>query len=299
MPYIQHSWNPQSGPIEVMNEPQEQHNTVTRDDKEDALFDMSRLMPTLDIRPLVRRMYKGLSEDLHVDRKSNVNYTLNLSGIVGEDPSTWAYTPIESISRMYYGKTLGFKVRMMCTIDPNEETSSTIQDLTCRVFYLPQDLGIVSTTRTVTSALPNLNSFVSPMVASIIGDPPLPLTIVSRNTDTQTIVYEFVVPDTSFFKFLGGPDKFYNFSGSTAHPKLAISDFGNLVFQFSNTTNKVITFHVEMFFGLTDESRLGFHSIAPPVKVAKYDAYYLGTDTVVHDPATATLNPFTYYGGIP
>lgn len=299
MPYIQHSWNPQSGPIEVMNEPQEQNNTVTRDDKEEALFDMSRLMPTLDIRPLIRRMYKGLSEDLHVDRKSNINYTLNLSGIVGEDPTTWAYTPIESISRMYYGKTLGYKVRMMCTVDPTEDTSSTIQDLTCRVFYLPQDLGIISTTRTVTSALPNLNSFVSPMVASIIGDPPLPLTIVSRNTDTQTIVYEFVVPDTSFFKFLGGPDKFYNFAGSTAYPKLAISDFGSLVFQFSNTTNKEIRFHIEMFFGLTDESRLGFHSIAPPVKVAKYDAYYLGTDTVVNDPATATLNPFTYYGGIP
>ena len=299
LPYLQHSWNPQSGPIEVMNEPQEQNNLVTRDGKDEALQDMSRLMPTLDIRPLIRRMYKGLSEEISVDRKTNVNYTLNLSGIVGEDPTTWAYTPIESLSRMYYGKTLGYKVRLMCTINPDEESSDTIQDLVCRVYYLPQDLGIVSTTRTVTSALPNLHSFVSPMVASIIGDPPLPLSIVSRHTDTKTITYEFVVPDTSFFKFLGGPDKFYNFSGSTSFPKLAISDFGNLVFQFSNTTNKTIKFHAEMFFGLTDESRLGFHSIAPAVKVAKYDAYYLGTNTIINDPASATLNPYTYYGGIP
>jgi hypothetical protein len=50
---------PQSGTVKVMNEPQEQSHTTRVDDKLPNLTHMTRLMPTLDIRHFLRRMYKS------------------------------------------------------------------------------------------------------------------------------------------------------------------------------------------------------------------------------------------------
>lgn len=297
--YSPHSWLPQSGPIEVMNEPQKQDNVTYDDDKSNNLNNLERLMPTLDLRPLVRRMYKADSSRSIIARQASNNFQINLSGLVGEDPASWAFTPVEILSRMYYGKSVGFKFRVECTLINESESNINMNALNMRATYLPQDLGIISTTKTVTSAIPNLNSFVQPLVSSVIGYPPLPLTTNSRERTISSVTFEFIVPDTSFFQYLGGPDKFRDFSGSILLPKLAISDFGSVVLQFVNTGGFDITYQMELYVSLTDESRFGHHSMAPPFVVYKHDAYYLGTDTIIQDPAVADLNPFTYFGGIP
>lgn len=297
--YSPPSWLPQSGPIEVMNEPQIQDNVTYDDNKANNLNNLERLMPTLDIRPLIRRMYKADSERFEIAKQASSNFQVNLSGIVGEDPSTWAFTPVEILSRMYYGKSVGFKFRIDCTLINEGESNINLNSLNMRATYLPQDLGIVSTTKTVTAAVPNLNSFVQPLISSVLGYPPTPLTTNARQRTVSSVTFEFIVPDTSFFKFLGGPDKFRNFAGSAVLPKLAISDFGSVILQFVNTGGFDMVFQMEMYVSLTDESRMGYHSMAPPFIVYKHDAYYLGTDEVIQDPAVANLNPFTYFGGIP
>jgi hypothetical protein len=286
----------QSGSITVMNEPQKQTHTTRVDEKSQNLTHMTRLMPTLDIRPFIRRMYKSQVFTSALEPTQTSNISLPLSSFLGEIPSQSNYTPIETFSRMYYGKTVGFKFRALFTlVNAREDQVTDIDFLSLRVYYVPQNLNALTNLKTVASATVNLNAFSSPF--NTTDGIPLPFQIISKESTTTHLVYEFSVPDTSFYKFMGGPKKFYNF-GNVGVPDLAQSDFGHIVLQFTNLTrDKNLEFSMELFVGLTDESRMGYHTIAPPFKVFKNTAAYNGSDVDPNDPASSIRNPYLYRGG--
>lgn len=286
--------------MKVMNEPQKQDKEHVVDTKEEQLTHMTRLMPILDIRPYIRRMYKSDVTAVQVSPLDTFNTTLRLGALLGEDPNFWRYTPIESFSRMYYGKSVGFKFRLMLTINaviPDERVTD-IDDIGVRVYYLPQNVNNITTTRTIVSAPCNTPYFPNPHQPSDDAVA-LPFQIVGKESNRTHVIYEFVVPDTSFYKFMGGPDKFRNFNLAGSIPVLSQADFGSLVIQYTNL-NRNLNFEgtQELFIGLTDESRFGFHVIAPGVRVYKGDkSLYLGTNTSFADPTNVNLNPFIYRGG--
>jgi hypothetical protein len=288
---------PQSGTVKVMNEPQKQSHTTRVDDKEPSLSHMTRLMPTLDIRHFLRRMYKSQVYEATADPNTTSNVFLPLSSFLGEDPSLWNYTPIETFSRMYYGKSPGFKFRVMVTItNITSETVSDVDLLNLRIYYIPQNLNAIVNSKVITAAPPNPNTFTSPF--SPTDGIPLPFQIIGKESNKVHVVYEFAVPDTSFYKFMGGPNKFYSFSGTSNPPSLAQTDFGTIALQFTNLS-RVFPAHFtsELFVGLTDESRFGYHTLAPPFVVYKAGATYSGTNLSNNAAATATRNPFIYRGG--
>lgn len=291
-------WKKQSGTVEVMNKPQEQHPEVRREDPMSNLGHFSRLKPNLDIRPLVRRMYKSATESTEIPSNSYLNAQLPLASFVGEQPWFWAYSPIETISRMYYGKNLGFKIRLVFHIPGyNDNLVANIDNLAIRVYYVPQNLGILSTDKTVTRSGVNDTSFQPFSIPSSQGEVPLTASLVARDKTTKSVTYEFVIPNTSFFKFMGSPDKFRNFAASTPVSYLATQDFGAMLIQINNPNAQTASLSIETFVGLTDESRFGFHSIAPVFTVEKKAAYYLGSDTDPAAPPPATLNNYIYRGG--
>lgn len=287
----------QSGAIKVMNEPQHQDNALRCDSKDDQLAHMSRLMPTLDVRHFLRRMYKSQAFTADLDPMNTVNTSVPLSSFLGESPSVWNYTPIETFSRMYYGKSVGFKFRCVISlIKTDEQTITEVDSLNLRLYYVPQNLNALTSQKIVASALPNLNSVGSP-IGSSFGTP-LPFQIVSKDSTTKRMVYEFSVPDTSFYKFMGGPNKFYNFDSNLNISELSQNDFGTVIFQFTNTSGqKVARYSFELFIGLTDESRFGYHTMAPPFLVFKTGSTYLGSDTSSNDVVPYFLNPKIYRGG--
>lgn len=288
----------QSGTVKVMNEPQVQSHVTRVDSKEPNLSHMTRLMPSLDIRHFIRRMYKSSVYENTFEPSSTSNVVLPLASVLGEDPSNWFYTPIETFSRMYYGKTAGFKFRLLVTnnqVTP-EETVDHIDLLNLRVYYIPQNIVALTNTKTAAAAGVNTSAFASPFVPS--ESIPLPFQIIGKESTTSHVVYEFSVPDTSLYKFMGGPNKFYDFSSIANVPSLAQADFGSVVIQFTNLSRvKPVRATIETFVGLTDESRFGFHTIAPPLVVYKPSALYTGTDTNPGTPLPAVLNPFVYRGG--
>jgi hypothetical protein len=288
---------PQSGTVKVMNEPQEQSHTTRVDDKLPNLTHMTRLMPTLDIRHFLRRMYKSQVYESLIEPNSTNNVFLPLSSFLGEDPSVWNYTPIETFSRMYYGKSPGFKFRVMVTnTNITPETIPDIDLLNLRVYYVPQNLNAIVSTKVIAAATPNPNTFTSPFNPT--DGIPLPFQIIGKESNKAHVVYEFAVPDTSFYKFMGGPNKFYNFSGTSNPPSLAQTDFGTIALQFTNLSRVLpAQFTTELFVGLTDETRFGYHTLAPPFVVYKAGATYNGTNSSNSAPATATRNPFVYRGG--
>jgi len=287
----------QTGSLKVMNEPQKQTHVYGVDSKEQNLGHMTRLMPNLDIRNYIRRMYKSQVYQVEIGQNSTNNVLLPLASFVGEDPANWNYTPIETFSRMYYGKTVGFKFRCMITLTDidSDTTLDDVDFLNLRVYYLPQNLNALATTKIVGAAPPNSSAFTGPF-APTLGIP-LPFQILAKETTSTHVVYEFLIPDTSFYKFMGGPMKFNDFAGSSIVTALAQADFGTIVMQLTNLArNKVGIASVEMFTGLTDESRFGYHSMAPPFRVFKATAFYSGTNSSAGDPVTATLNPYVYKG---
>lgn len=292
-----HSFVPQSGKVTVMNEPQHQTHTTRVESKDQNLTHMSRLMPILDIRPFVRRMYKSQVYEAALEPASTNNGVVKLSSFIGEAVNDWNYTPIETFSRMYYGKTVGFKFRCIITLNSvSNESLSNVDLLNFRLYYLPQSVNALTNSKVVASALTNVNSFL-PVLDSTIGIP-LPFQIVGKDSTSTSVIYEFSVPDTSFYKFMGGPNKFYDFDSNAQPTPLAQSDFGTVVLQFTNLSkDKSAIYNFELFVGLTDETRFGYHAMAPPFIVYKESASYLGTNTSPTTPSTKVLNPFIYKGG--
>ena len=287
----------QSGSIKVMNEPQKQSHVTRIETKEPQMLHMSRLMPTLDIRHFIRRMYKSQVYTQSLEPSSTKNIAIPLASYLGEMPNSWNYTPIETFSRMYYGKSVGFKFRAVVSLkEINNEVINNVDLLNLRIYYLPQNVNALTNTKIVGAATPHLTSFMDPF--SPTDGIPLPFQIISSESTTTHMVYEFAIPDTSFYKFMGGPNKFYNFSSSNVLPYLAQCDFGSIIVQFTNLAGNVpAKFSMELFVGLTDESRMGYHTAAPPFNVYKGTAFYLGDNVSSLNPPSSALNPFIYRGG--
>lgn len=283
--------------IRVMNEPQKQQNVTRMDDQSLNLGHMNRLMPTLDIRPFIRRMYKTQTFSFQQAPDTYSTTALPLAGFIGEDPSFASYSPIETFSRMYYGKTTGFKFRIAVSLDKiMDDTVKDVSQLPLRVYYLPQNLNSFTPTRTILGAAPSPIAIPSGLVTS--KGVPLPFQIVEKESNGSRAVYEFSIPDTSFYKFMGGPNKFYPLTSGAILPTLSQSDFGNLLISIENISSQYTAVaSLEFFVGLTDESRFGYHVMAPPFLVSKEESLYLGTNDNSTTPPLSALNPFIYRGG--
>jgi hypothetical protein len=288
------NWKPQASTIKVMNEPQKQEFESHGSNPEANATHSTRMLPTIDIRPLIRRMYKTSSNPLVLQSQDFEVVSIPLSSFIGENPAYWNYSPIETISRMYYGKTVGFKFRVAIT---SEDSTQDLTHLGFRVYYVPQNLTINYVTKTVLGSLVNTAAFPSPLELSNIGEIPFTNITLPHHSSAGQEVYEFTIPDTSYYKFMGSPNKFYNFDSNDVSPLLSTSDFGDIILQYSNKTDKTMNIVTEFYIGLTDESRFGFHAIAPPFKVEKKTSYYLGDGETAIANISATPNSYIYYGG--
>lgn len=286
-------WKGQVGDaLTVMNQPQFQSYNAAGQVDQSSIKCNTRLLPNVDIRPLIRRLYKTTTYTTSVPSGETNKLLIPLSSFVGENPANINFTPIDLLSKMFYGKTVGFKFRLLLT--PNQFNFKA-DGLNARVYYLPQGVGIDANSNTITATSTNLLSFANPNTTSVIGEVPLTYIVSPAESSNGQIILEFSVPDTSFYKFMGSPNKFLD--ATSAPSLLSTADFGSLVFQITNTSAEKCNFTYELFVGLTDESRLGFHCIAPPFSINKTHAFYLGSSTNPNATVPIIPNPFIYKGG--
>lgn len=229
--------------LQVMNEPQT--NSVLEGSSTDIDIKenhQERLFSPIDIRPLIRRMYQN--HTLRIEEGENV---IDLKEYIGEKMTSRAITPLQMVAGMYYGKSAGLKIKIR-TVDfsPDDDSSLT-------VFYVPPQCNISSDGFLRESTISTRDEF-SPLLYGGAGYPVPFLEIAHQSRGPK--LYEFVVPNTNLYKFIGGPEKFNDFSNSN----LSIASFGTLLI-YTTTATKI-----NLFIGMTDESRLGFHSIAPIIR---------------------------------
>jgi len=248
---------------EVMNRPSDQR-PLLQHSAFDTEIEGTRLVPLVDVRPLIRRFQVAFSRQVTIPSMSNI-YTdvIDLAPLIAEAFGTLAGSNA-IIPALYYGKNPGLKFKVKVT--PNAITN--IQFVAPNMFFNNTVTPPVLTRTQPVGPFPYPNNF--PDLAPGSGTAqtyPLPGVEMPAQwnlftaQDSSEALYEFVVPNTSILKFIGGPEKM-----SSTNPTQVVSpcsDMGNVMISFNGNPGDVITYTV--YYAFTDETRLGFQVIAPVV----------------------------------
>jgi hypothetical protein len=303
------SWQPQSG-NKVMNEPQPQDVDILEDHKQLLQNHCDRLRPTIDIRPYIRRMYLSVDRSIKMDGpfgQKTIFYPL--STFMGEFPFAPSWNDnvvrrtLQTVSNMYYGNSVGFKFHVQVLPNRFENTSVTdIRDgLNVNAFYVPPGINIIGKTLTLPttyySQFPNTDAFQGDW------DKVPEVTYISQPTsnNNQSIDLEFSIPNITWYKFMGSMYKYLTpkqiIATKADKNTISTSDYGYLVLRFENKNLPIVevpTFNLRIYTGLTDESRFGFHTIAPAFNIVKgkYDVYQASLNI----PTNSDLPKSLYFG---
>lgn len=296
--------------LEVMNEPQKQKDDDMKKDTVVDLNHIDRLKPNVDVRPYIRRMYKHFGGAVSLTQAGYYQTSFDLASILGENGanrSSFSHTPITALSNMYYGKTCGFKIKVRTTALANNAIGA-LPTYMLYAKYLPPNMHYNRDTNTVLGSPPNASIRIDdgPFTTQVDGVFPLTfqMTPITSSEYLGTNLYEFVIPDVTYYKFIGGPSKL---NAGNLLSSLSIIDYGRLVLYIYNPSSRDVDLGLEIYVGLTDESRLGYHCIAPRIEVPIYTepgietefvkTLYRGNPTSSGYPPLATLNPYLYKGG--
>jgi hypothetical protein len=238
----------ESESLNVMNEPQKQ-TPILNDPKNDTFNSEheDRLVSNVDIRPLLRRMYKVLTTNVTTADAA----IIPLSVVVGELASGSGNfrTPAEIVSSMFYGKHLGFKFKLKLRNSVG---------LIAR--FIPPNYFVDSTSSTVLSCQPLLNpdfkeNSTSANYPFTLQELPM---VNIQDAGGFSQMFEFSVPNVSFYKYIGSPAKM---TGSDK--PYSTQDLGTVVITADGEEEFEDPILINVYAGFTDESRMGYQVIAP------------------------------------
>lgn len=266
--------------LAVMNEPQSQKEILSfRDSINKDTTNEERLYSPVSIRSFIRRMYRLFKTSINTREL----YPFPLALVSGEIITNGAViSPLQMIAGMYYGKHIGFKIKIKA------QTSEL------GIFYAPpqpfiQNSGLIKRTSINTSS----TRYVSNNPDS---NYPMPFIEMPNVSNITSDLYEFIIPNKTLYKYVGSPSKMtYNLTLSSLSNE-STSDSGNVII----VNNAAETEVIEIFAGASDESRFGFHCIAPviqPISTASniITTYNGNFETNSIDPPVSPLNNFLYY----
>jgi hypothetical protein len=286
---------------QVMNLPSDQSSLLSHSSKVIDIDD-SRLVPLVDIRPLIRRFQVGTGGTVAIVADSALNSVkISLASLICESFGS----PRGSnglIPAMYYGSNPGLKFKLKIS----GGTLNNVQFVAPSMFV--NGSGISAAFYKTVPNFTNTYGY-SDLTGSGLGTYPLPALEAPTYfylgpSDPGMNEYEFSIPNTSILKFIGGPEKMG--TGFNFEPVSPCSDLGNLVLNFSGTTGLDISY--SLYYAYTDETRFGYHTIAPTfsmsfvlVGTGSGQPYYntpdgIPTTTVGLPPMT--LNSFLYYSNL-
>lgn len=259
--------------MKVMNQPQKQNDKMDEEGEENYV---NRLQKIDSVRDFIRRVYNvhKFSREL----QPGYNYIVfDLDPLMNESPnyltSLWD-SPLRAISSMYYGKFPSFKFQLR-TVSFKNQDNVDANSLVTSVFYFPQDQ--------YSYALQGLmyGSVMNETVASIVLsdqniDYPVPYQSLPIFWNSLIHSHEFAVPNTSLFKFVGGPKKNTNNYVEPTY-KFATQDCGSLVVVLFNPYDTPFPIEMMLNVGAGDECRLGFHSVAPLVEIPVAGSEFINT----------------------
>jgi hypothetical protein len=249
--------------------------------------------PLVSVRDLVRRFQYCETYQLGFPAYGADLWTFPVSTFLGEDFSIGLVNSMTAMCGMYYGRNVGLKFKLKIV-----GASNAI------IRYLPQAIAFDTTgsgnlTKCVTTGSWNSNLGLQTENASTTGfvtglpiaEEPQHFTVNPyvhtaggvglQSNQVATSLYEFVIPNVSIFDFVGSNLRLNSaFNGNDTSNYQATADMGNIIINIpvassTGVANQAV--FVSFYVGLTDESRLGMHSLAPvfQIPVAASYAYSL------------------------
>jgi hypothetical protein len=287
--------------LEVMNEPQEQSNVLSfrRDGGEE---EFNRLMPLHDIRPLLRRITPYVSKSELIDPAADHYDVINIGTTLYRqnvgNGQFFEVTPHQLVNSMFYGRTGGIKmsVSFFNSVDQSEFSQPAILDsINLEVSFIPPNFYVDGSSGVFKSSL-IATTGLSKYLSGTGSHFPVPY-IVSRSGNAR--VYDFKVPDTNFYKFIGSPTQL---ASSNTSSNLSTGTLGYISLRFVNLSPVPQKVNYVISFAYTDETRCGFHSIAPlvqpPTDVDDQERYltpYFGTPSDASLLPSIKRNKYLYY----
>jgi hypothetical protein len=270
----------------VMNRPSTQKNLLQHSMIDEDL-DCSRLVPLTDIRPLIRRFQQGLDGSTTIPASGETKAVIPLSAMIAEAWDSYPRGSNGMLPAMFYGKNPGIKFKLKVATG----------DLKSVLFVAPNILSVPGVTGYVSRTTVN-NSNLG--WSEYTNRFPLPLsewpTVWQVAEDGLVSEFEFVVPNTTILKFIGGTEKMFSGRNPDA-TVLASSDLGQLVFSFAGSEGAVVKW--TLYYAFTDETRFGFQVIAPVIQRLTSTTTYVTPDSnsATTFPAVAN-NPYVYFSNL-
>jgi len=287
----------------VMNLPSGQESLLSSSSK-DSLIDDSRLVPLVDVRPLIRRYQIADILELPVLVQPIGSLSYDLTDIICESFDGYYRGSNGIVPAMFYGKSPGLKFKVKCT--PSALTN---------ISYIPPnayaDNGPTQGLRRTRQNTNNAGWYSDFEPTSTTTDPrgvfpvpgvEFPVTWI-LNTDSSVVSeYEFEIPFVSISKFIGGPEKF---TPAPTVPATTITspaaDFGYLRFSYHVASTEETPPTLTIYYAFTDETRFGFQAIAPILKmptVTTTALSFLSTDGTPGNLFATALPASLYYSNL-
>lgn len=247
--------------MNVMNEPQKQKDKVSEVQQKDYV---NRLQPIVSVRDLIRRTYNVAKFSRSL--QPGYNYVIfDIDSIYGEAPNLFATlwdSPLRAAASMYYGKFPSTRFQLRVLSYKKDKTENIVSS----IFYAPQQQYAFAPEGLSYGTLTN-----ETLASLVLGDQNIDFPIPYQNipvTWNQTMLSnEFAIPNTSIFKFVGGPKKNNGATYFDPTHKFATQDCGTLIFVLYNPYTEEFPVEILLNAGASDECRFGFHAIAPQVQL--------------------------------
>jgi hypothetical protein len=273
--------------LKVMNEPQDQRKILKVDRSgEENVYDRHRLTPLTHVRDIIRRMYKTRNpREMEIQPMTTRYTSFRVSQYLGEganSPNT--ASPLELALRMYYGKSVGLKFRTIVSPIRGDQSMDGVK---ITAMYLPPEYCFSTALHNIDEAGVNEND---PMFLGT--SEPLPNYPIPFTRQVTDFVAEFEVPNLSPMKFIGCPSKMTNVSANDMSQAAA----GFILVGVQNNTGQVLNVNIQQIVGCTDESRVGFHTMAPVVNFSAGESTQntLYAD-ILSNPFSNIRNSYLYY----
>lgn len=273
---LRSTFQSQSKVMEVMNEPQKQ-NDILSNEKE--VLAVNRIQKIDSIRDYIRRVYNVCKFPLELRNGYNF-FIIDIDPIWFEADNYFSNlydSPLRAVSSMYYGKFPSTKFQVTINNFKNEEEKEL--PLITSIYYSPQSMFGYQPLSLAMGGL------VVPTSASVcLNDQNIDFPIPYQNINTTYIesskTHEFIIPNTSVYKFVGGPKKMSYDAYPNPPYKTSTQDCGTIILKIFNPGSESRVVEIFLNAGAADEARLGFHCIAPEVSIPRFvdpNAITLGT----------------------
>lgn len=289
--------------LDVMNEPQDQ-TTILSVNRSVEHEEYDRLMPIHDIRPFLRRMVPYQSSRIKVandDIRYNIISIRDLFAQFAVTNNSQVYaTPGQIFNQMYYGRTGGAKISMSYSCRFLNESYTPVD---CNNYieigftFLPPNYVADVVSGVIQTCYPNETQALDKWLGA--SDPtwiPLPLPYTVNKHGSKTVC-ECKVPNTSIFKFIGGPCQMLPTVGVTNNTSAV--GVGDLFVSFTNLSHFDIEITYVVSMAYSDETRCGFHTMAPvlvaPTSDNKQITAYKGAYNDLTLMPSTIRNPYLYF----